>query len=116
MEVGIKRADAIPVFIHVGMRKNASKFAGFCVQLCSAWEGEGEGEGEGSPILVKSSVIFELISDAGNWCMAEYDALVCVSLNFRTVAARSGVESFAFTVVAVNVNVKRPGFSGGSYM
>ncbi len=47
MEVGIKRADAIPVFIHVGMRKNASKFAGFCVQLCSAWEGEGEGEGEG---------------------------------------------------------------------
>ena len=104
MEVGIKRADAIPVFIHLGMRKNASKFACFCVQLCSAWEGEGEGED--SPILVKSSVIFELISDAGNWCMAEYDALVCVSLNFRTVAVRSGVESFACTVVAVKVNAK----------
>jgi len=104
MEGGIKRAetvaDARPVFIHVGMRKNVSEVAGFCVQLCSA------GEEEGAPIVVKSAVIAARISDIGNCCKVEGNSFVGASLNLRTVTARCCVVSFAYNAGVAKVNAK----------
>ncbi len=104
IEGGIRRAETVanarPVFIHVGMRKNVSEVAGFCVQLCSA------GEGEGAPIFVKSAVIAAWILVIGNCCKVEGNSFDWDSLNFRTVTARCCVVSSAHNAGVAKVHAK----------